>query len=557
MVLSLNANNRVRSSPTGVTGWTVLDTATSTGMATTVYTKVADAGDGGKRVTVPLDLAAKYTLTVAAYSGVRTGNIVAAKFVETATQAGHTTPVITAPPGAWVISEWADKSSATTGFTLPAGVISRGAACAASTGRVCSVLADSNGSVPAGNYGGLTATADSASNNASTWSIILRTTEPNVPPTAAFTQECSSLSCNFDGSDSSDSDGTVASYAWDFGGGVTATGVSPNHDFPATGSYVVTLTVTDDQGAVSTTTPATVSVTRTNAPPVAQFTQTCRFLVCDFEASGSSDSDGTIDTYAWDYGDGTDTGVAPPDHTFSAGGSYQVSLTVTDNDGTATTLVKTVTVVAIKPIAFVASSVNQGNVVTPNATVPATASVGDRLLMVLSLNASTRVQSNPTGVTGWDLLATQASGGMATTVYSKLAQSGDAGKKVTVPIDAASKYTMTIAAYTGDMVAPTFASAGETVFRPDHTTPTITTTTDGAWVLSYWADKSSATTAFTLPTSVTSRGATCGTSTGRVCSVLADSGATVPAGPYGGLAAISDSPQAMATMWTIVMNPVV
>jgi hypothetical protein len=117
---------------------------------------------------------------------------------------------------------------------------------------------------------------------------------------------------------------------------------------------------------------------------------------------------------------------------------------------------------------------------------------------------------------------------------------------------------MTIAAYTGDMVAPTFASAGETVVRADHTTPTLAAP-DGAWALSYWADKSSLTTAFTLPPSVTSRGAICGSSTGRVCSVLADSGAGVPpgTGTYGGLVATSDSPQAMATMWTIVLGQVV
>jgi hypothetical protein len=72
-------------------------------------------------------------------------------------------------------------------------------------------------------------------------------------------------------------------------------------------------------------------------------------------------------------------------------------------------------------------------------------------------------------------------------------------------------------------------------------------------VVSYWADKSSATTGFTLPASVTGRQASCGTGTGHVCSVLADSGGPVPAGTYGGLTAVADSASASATMWTLLL----
>jgi hypothetical protein len=148
------------------------------------------------------------------------------------------------------------------------------------------------------------------------------------------------------------------------------------------------------------------------------------------------------------------------------------------------------------------------------------------------------------------------SGGMATTVYTKVAQAGDADKKVTVTLDLAAKFTMTIAAYSGDMLEPTFAAAGETVNRTTHTTPTLDAP-EGAWVVSSWADKSSTTTAFALPVSVTSRAALCGASTGRICTALADSGATVPAGPQGGLTATADSSQSSATMWTLVLRPVV
>ena len=88
------------------------------------------------------------------------------------------------------MSYWADKSAATTGFALPGSVTGRHALCSTGSGHVCSSLADSNGAVPTGQYGGLVATADTASATATTWSIILRTIEPNQAPTAAFTYTC-------------------------------------------------------------------------------------------------------------------------------------------------------------------------------------------------------------------------------------------------------------------------------------------------------------------------------------------------------------------------------
>jgi subtilisin family serine protease len=73
--------------------------------------------------------------------------------------------------------------------------------------------------------------------------------ETNVPPTASFTFACTDLSCSFDGSGSSDTDGTIASHAWDFGDGATSTGATASHTYAAGGTYTVTLTVTDEHGA--------------------------------------------------------------------------------------------------------------------------------------------------------------------------------------------------------------------------------------------------------------------------------------------------------------------
>ncbi|GAA3618465.1 PKD domain-containing protein [Microlunatus ginsengisoli] len=157
----------------------------------------------------------------------------------------------------------------------------------------------------------------------------------NPPPTATFSSSCSQLDCSFDASGSSD-DGSIASYAWRFApDNSTATGVTPSHSFPASGSYQVSLTVTDDLGATATTT-RTVTVTGpppANVAPTAAFTATCTQLTCSFDGSGSSDSDGTVASYAWDFGDGTSGTGAGPTHPYGSAGTRTVTLTVTDDDG--------------------------------------------------------------------------------------------------------------------------------------------------------------------------------------------------------------------------------
>ena len=73
--------------------------------------------------------------------------------------------------------------------------------------------------------------------------------QPNSPPTASFTFNCTDLGCTFDGSGSSDTDGSISSYNWNFGDGETATGETTSHTYAGGGTYDVTLTVTDNEGA--------------------------------------------------------------------------------------------------------------------------------------------------------------------------------------------------------------------------------------------------------------------------------------------------------------------
>ena len=84
---------------------------------------------------------------------------------------------------------------------------------------------------------------------------------PNQPPTAAFGYSCTGLACSFDGSASSDPDGSVSSHTWNFGDGASGSGATVSHSYASGGTYTVSLTVTDDAGAqASTSKSVTVSI---------------------------------------------------------------------------------------------------------------------------------------------------------------------------------------------------------------------------------------------------------------------------------------------------------
>ncbi len=172
---------------------------------------------------------------------------------------------------------------------------------------------------------------------------------PNQPPSAVFTPTCTNLACSFDGSGSSDPEGHLASYAWNFGDGATSTLAQPTHTFATSDTYQVTLTVTDDQSATNAVThPVTVTgpPPPPNQPPTAVFTPTCTNLACSFDGSGSSDPEGHLASYAWNFGDGATSTLAQPTHTFATSDTYQVTLTVTDDQSATNAVTHPVTVTA-------------------------------------------------------------------------------------------------------------------------------------------------------------------------------------------------------------------
>lgn len=140
----------------------------------------------------------------------------------------------------------------------------------------------------------------------------------------------------FDGSDSYDPDGDSLTYQWDFGDGLTGSGINPTHTYTAGGNYTVSLVVND--GKVNSPASTTdVYIEEINDSPVADAgtDQTALAGVpVNFDGSNSYDPDvsGAIIRYEWDFGDGSsiETGISPS-HTYSSAGEYLVALTVTDD----------------------------------------------------------------------------------------------------------------------------------------------------------------------------------------------------------------------------------
>lgn len=160
------------------------------------------------------------------------------------------------------------------------------------------------------------------------------------------------LTVSMDAGESSDRDGRINNFAWDFGdGSPRGSGTRAEHTFQSTGEYRVTLLVTDDRGAEAYTT--RTIVVRSNRNPVPAFTvQPSPGIVpfrASFDAMASSDLDGKITAYAWDFGDGTTDSGRTVVHEYDRAGVYDVTLKVTDDLGA--TVVATKSVMAMSPVA--------------------------------------------------------------------------------------------------------------------------------------------------------------------------------------------------------------
>jgi hypothetical protein len=153
-------------------------------------------------------------------------------------------------------------------------------------------------------------------------------------------------------------------FNWNFGDGSTGTGAFVTHTYQQAGGYIVTLSGTTNN-AVSAQAAAEVTVvSQPNAKPLADITATPvkgnAPLLVIFEAE-AVDPDGTVISYAWDFGDGQ-TGTGPAiDHVYVTPGVYIATLTVTDNLGAIQQVVKIITVLGTSSTGGTSGNQNEPN----------------------------------------------------------------------------------------------------------------------------------------------------------------------------------------------------
>jgi 3-phytase len=293
-----------------------------------------------------------------------------------------------------------------------------------------------------------------------------------------------------------------------------------------------------------------------NQEPTAVLSVTCTALTCHADGSDSTDAEGPIAGFGWEFGDGGTATGPEADHTYDVAGTYTVSLNVTDGVGATGHAEQVVSVSEPDAsIAFVGASTSNINSTVHRVTVPPDVRPGDGLFLFFATNTAAAI-AEPTGVTGWQPLSTVSMSGATTRVWRKVAGATDAGRVLQISVASGSKGNLVLLAYRGTSgVDPVeaFSAMADASGRSIHISPVVSVSAPSAWVISYWTHKDSSSTLLTPPAGVVVRANGTQTGSGTVKGLVVDSGGPVALGPYGGLTATAGAIATNATMWTIVL----
>lgn len=212
-------------------------------------------------------------------------------------------------------------------------------------------------------------------------------------------------------------------------------------------------------------------------------------------------------------------------------------------------------------IAFRAATAAAANTNSLNVTIPVTVQAGD--MIVLAIGWSIASGQTLTPLSGWTAVANAVSDEtqVASQVFYKRANSGDAGSVVTIGLSAIGNMAATVTAYSGVSSTDTIAAwAGVAEGGSDvsaHTTPAVTIPTTGDWLVSVMVDKGKtvATTSWSQPAGDILRTAAYNTGTSGVTIGVSDAGTGSGAGASGGKIWQSDAATSRAIMWSIVLHP--
>jgi len=197
-----------------------------------------------------------------------------------------------------------------------------------------------------GRYNVTLTVKDRAGNNNTTK---LKINVSDLPPITDFSyspKNVSSYTIIFFTSLSHDKDGYIVNYTWNFGDGSIGYGRNASHKYSKPGRYIVKLTTKDDFNVSNS---SIKEITIENKKPSVDFDLHPEKAKVGEKISFkdlSTDIDGYIVSWHWDFGDGTASNQQNPNHSYSKQGTYTVKLTVKDNYGGTSTFEKTIEIKA-------------------------------------------------------------------------------------------------------------------------------------------------------------------------------------------------------------------
>jgi len=291
-----------------------------------------------------------------------------------------------------------------------------------------------------------------------------------------------------------------------------------------------------------------------NESPIPTFTYDCDNAGnCAFDATGSSDPDGSISNYAWDFGNGQTASGSTASASFDADDRSTVALTVTDNGGlTARTQNVILVGDGLLGVELVGTATANGQA-TSTVTLPTAISTDDVALAIVSVGNETSAINAPAG---WTLVGARTSGSMKSAVFTKPLSGADAGASVSFTFDNASykSATKVLVLRNVDPAAPVqaFASAGESNLWAQHTAPAVNAAQPGV-VVHYWADRSGSGEAIAAPGDEAVVATTTGVGGGHITATTSIATDSLP-GAVPARVAIGEVQTTTALGWSIALT---
>ncbi len=217
-------------------------------------------------------------------------------------------------------------------------------------------------------------------------------------PVADFTANLTSGSCPLSVAfDSSLSDVvSPTAYLWTFGDGNTSVLADPVHRYEVVGTHNVALQITNSSGSNTTTMTGYITVTSALPAPVAGFSADIISGDAPLTVAFTSTSTGSIDSYAWDFGDGQTSTSINPSNTYASAGVYTANLTVT-NTGGSNSATSSITVTSpVLPVPVVTANATSGTVPMAVQFTSASSVVTSPTTYLWNFgDGNTSVQANP------------------------------------------------------------------------------------------------------------------------------------------------------------------